>query len=515
MMAHTHQSLHDHLLDVLLDAADDDHPIRFALDEVPNLAIFFQSYDEYDYIYELQQIDSESRELTELQDGLKDEVFALHCLVYQLQSDHGEEACASICMRMTRDDFLWYLDTADQCKGTDPSRESTIESHTNQPKPKAITKECVWQSHTSPKPRGTFPSDLHDVLDAEQSSPDEFPNEGDTWDNSSPAPVYADERPPPEPPPISPKPTRKLTWTLPTSALNGQHHADTSRTTDGRRIFSSTLTTGLVTAPNQPCALIHHGPPEHRWHPEPPQVHDGDSDRQGTPHAPSAGPIMANLRTVPYRRRRYGEVNPYIPSGPNDMFPERYRLQGEDIPRNARPNPREQWDRHGPLWEARLDGDVRRDELGDMEDAGKLLSALICVMIVELDHSYPFNPPWPMHLDDPHMTRPEYEQVMKSKFTIKPEHNHDTPEEALTLAEMIHRRPVDLATRICKAREQQNRDLLPDVEIPGLRGQWYRHTRLYFNWGGREHNHACRIQHSPFDQTVDIPIYRVDAGDIS
>ena len=119
---------------------------------------------------------------------------------------------------------------------------------------------------------------------------------------------------------------------------------------------------------------------------------------------------MANLRTVPYRRRRYGEVNPYIPSGPNDMFPERYRLQGEDIPRNARPNPREQWDRHGPLWEARLDGDVRRDELGDMEDAGKLLSALICVMIVELDHSYPFNPPWLMHLDDPHMTRPEYEK---------------------------------------------------------------------------------------------------------
>ena len=143
MMASTHQSLHDHLLDVLLDAADDDHPIRFALDEVPNLAIFFQSYDEYDYIYELQQIDSESRELTELQDGLKDEVFALHCLVYQLQSDHGKETCASICMRMTRDDFLWYLDTADQRKGTDPPRESTIESHTNQPKPKAITKECV------------------------------------------------------------------------------------------------------------------------------------------------------------------------------------------------------------------------------------------------------------------------------------------------------------------------------------------------------------------------------------
>ena len=206
-----------------------------------------------------------------------------------------------------------------------------------------------------------------------------------------------------------------------------------------------------------------------------------------------------------------------IPYLPDETAPETYRFPGDDMPPHERPNPRQQWNRHGPQWEARLDGEVRRDELGDMEDAGKLLSALICVMIVELDHSYPFNPPWLMHLDDPHMTRPEYEQVMRSKFTIKPEHNHDTPEEALTLIEMIHRRPVDLATRICKARggknrEKENRDLLPDVEIPGLRGQWYHHTRLYSDWGGIEHNHACRIQHSPFDPAIEIPIYRVDTG---
>ena len=146
------------------------------------------------------------------------------------------------------------------------------------------------------------------------------------------------------------------------------------------------------------------------------------------------------------------------------------------MPPHERPNPRQQWNRHGPQWEARLDGEVRRDELGDMEDAGKLLSALTCVMMVELDHSYPFNPAWLTHLDDPHITKQDYEKAMKSKFTTNPEYNHDTqsksnPEEALTLIEMIHRRPVDLATRICKARGERTERRRTETYCPTSRYQ--------------------------------------------
>ena len=58
---------------------------------------------------------------------------------------------------------------------------------------------------------------------------------------------------------------------------------------------------------------------------------------------------------------------------------------------------------------------MQRDELKNIEEAGKLLVALICIMIVELDHSYPFNPAWIMHLDDPHLTeKHEYDHTIAS-----------------------------------------------------------------------------------------------------
>ena len=95
------------------------------------------------------------------------------------------------------------------------------------------------------------------------------------------------------------------------------------------------------------------------------------------------------------------------------------------MPPHERPNPRQQWNRHGPQWEARLDGEVRRDELGDMEDAGKLLSALTCVMMVELDHSYPFNPAWLTHLDEPATASAHY--LFRASSTTVPYHIRNWP----------------------------------------------------------------------------------------
>ena len=72
MMAPTHQSLHDHLLDVLLDAADDDHPIRITLGDVPNLPILFATHDDYDYVHDLEWAEQGTGDLKELSDDHKD-----------------------------------------------------------------------------------------------------------------------------------------------------------------------------------------------------------------------------------------------------------------------------------------------------------------------------------------------------------------------------------------------------------------------------------------------------------
>ena len=82
-MAPTHQPLHDHLLDVLLDAADDDHPIRIALGDVPNLPILFATHDDSDYVHDLEWAEQGAGDLKEQSDDHKDEVF-LHQIVHNL-----------------------------------------------------------------------------------------------------------------------------------------------------------------------------------------------------------------------------------------------------------------------------------------------------------------------------------------------------------------------------------------------------------------------------------------------
>ena len=108
MMAPTHQSLHDHLLDVLLDAADDDHPIRIALNDVPNLPTLFATHDDCDYVHDLEWAEQGTGDLKELSDDHKDEVFFLHQIVNNLYKNHGRET-KDVLLMMSREDLIWYI----------------------------------------------------------------------------------------------------------------------------------------------------------------------------------------------------------------------------------------------------------------------------------------------------------------------------------------------------------------------------------------------------------------------
>ena len=120
-MAPTHQSLHDHLLDVLLDAADDDHPIRIALGDVPNLPILFATHDDYDYVHDLEWAEQGTGDLKELSDDHKDEVFFLHQIVHNLYKNHGHET-TDVLLMMSREDLIWYIK-----QQLDETKSSSIE----------------------------------------------------------------------------------------------------------------------------------------------------------------------------------------------------------------------------------------------------------------------------------------------------------------------------------------------------------------------------------------------------
>ena len=54
----TTHHLHRHIVDVLLDAADRDHPINIALQLIPNLLEVYESTDDFSYIGDLRWTDS-------------------------------------------------------------------------------------------------------------------------------------------------------------------------------------------------------------------------------------------------------------------------------------------------------------------------------------------------------------------------------------------------------------------------------------------------------------------------
>ena len=105
----TTHHLHRHIVDVLLDAADRDHPINIALQLIPNLLEVYESTDDFSYIGDLRWTDSTDGELKELDEEHMDELYAMHLLALDLLYNHERDIAEILLSRLDRETFLIYL----------------------------------------------------------------------------------------------------------------------------------------------------------------------------------------------------------------------------------------------------------------------------------------------------------------------------------------------------------------------------------------------------------------------
>ena len=109
----TSQSLQCHIVDVLLDAPDADHPINIVLHDYPNLLEFYGSTYDYSYIDDLRWTDPQTGELNELCDEHMEELYAMHCLAHDLYDNHERDISDILLARLNREAFLLYLEPDD------------------------------------------------------------------------------------------------------------------------------------------------------------------------------------------------------------------------------------------------------------------------------------------------------------------------------------------------------------------------------------------------------------------
>jgi hypothetical protein len=102
-------------VDVLLDAADDDHPINEALRSHPDLPDFYASTDDYYYIYDLRWRDPQTGEPSELSDEHMEELYSMHRLARKLYAASSTREIGNILIsRLNREAFLVYHAPPDQ-----------------------------------------------------------------------------------------------------------------------------------------------------------------------------------------------------------------------------------------------------------------------------------------------------------------------------------------------------------------------------------------------------------------
>ena len=91
--------LHHHLLEVLLDAAEADHPICIATEECDDLPAFlFGTEREHMYIDEIGWTDPEDGKLKGLCEDHKDDVYALHRIPHMNSTTNMERKLAMKCL---------------------------------------------------------------------------------------------------------------------------------------------------------------------------------------------------------------------------------------------------------------------------------------------------------------------------------------------------------------------------------------------------------------------------------
>ena len=107
------RSLQRHVVDVILDASDVDHPINIALRDYPNLLEFYGSTYDYNYINGLQWTDPQTGKLNALCDEHMEELYAMHCLAHDLYDNHERDVGDILLARLNREAFLLYLEPDD------------------------------------------------------------------------------------------------------------------------------------------------------------------------------------------------------------------------------------------------------------------------------------------------------------------------------------------------------------------------------------------------------------------
>ena len=95
--------LHHHLLEVLLDAAEADHPIRIAMEGRDDLPAFlFGTECEYMYIDEIGWTDPNDGKLKGLCEDHKDDVYTLHRTAHEFYDEYGEKVGNEMLSQLSR-----------------------------------------------------------------------------------------------------------------------------------------------------------------------------------------------------------------------------------------------------------------------------------------------------------------------------------------------------------------------------------------------------------------------------
>lgn len=234
----TSQSLQRHIVDVLLDASDADHPINIVLHDYPNLLEFYGSTYDYSYIDDLRWTDPQTGELNELCDEHMEELYAMHCLAHDLYDNHERDIGDILLARLNREAFLLYLepddfiDRAIEPQDQKPTAQqsppkiprNSCEAGTAQPPPNLPDLVLVTDLPTGETPPQQPNGDAHPSMIGNSRGPVvDTPQaiiyrlEADMIPTILPPP-----EPPPEPPPREESDTLRTQITQPDKLLMGE-----------------------------------------------------------------------------------------------------------------------------------------------------------------------------------------------------------------------------------------------------------------------------------------------------
>ena len=211
------RSLQRHVVDVLLDASDADHPINIVLHDYPNLLEFYGSTYDYNYIDGLRWTDPQTGKLNELCNEHMEELYAMHCLAHDLYDNHKRDVGDILLARLNREAFLLYLEP-DGFVPNDRAIESQDQKPTDQQLPPETPSDSRKARAAQPPPDPFDLVILTDLPTGETTPPKVYKDSTsvDTKRRSPSATTrqpydYASEklvmdaspakRPPPEPPP--------------------------------------------------------------------------------------------------------------------------------------------------------------------------------------------------------------------------------------------------------------------------------------------------------------------------